>query len=177
MRVWHDWRAYRIKFAKSDADVPPELLEMSSDELCTWISRFIHEVRKQDKSPYPGETLYQIICGIQRYLRGNGFAEVDFFSSGKFRALKNVLDGRMKELRREGVGVDKNHTEAITEEEEMILWEKGLLGEHSPVVLRDTMVWFCGMFFALRGGKELRELKVSQITIHETTDGRKYLEY
>ena len=79
MRVWHDWRAHRIKFAKSDADVPPELLKMSPDELCTWISRFIYEVRKQDKSPYIGETLYQLICGIQRHLRGNSFPDVDFF--------------------------------------------------------------------------------------------------
>ena len=52
---------------------------MSPDELCTWISRFIYKVRKQDKSPYTGETLYQLICGIQRHLRGNGFPDVDFF--------------------------------------------------------------------------------------------------
>ena len=48
------------------------------------------------------------------------------------------------------------------------MWEKGLLGEHSPVVLRDTIVWFCGMFFCGKG---------SQIATHEMTDGRKYIEY
>ena len=81
------------------------------------------------------------------------------FSSSKFRALKSILDGRMKELRRESVGVDRNHTEAITEEEEMILWEKGLPGEHSPVVLRDTIVWFCGMFFCGKGWEGVEGVK------------------
>ena len=118
------------------------MLKMSSDELCLWIGRFIHEVRRQDKLPYMGESLYQIVCGLQRYMRENGYPEIDFFSDAKFRYLKNVLDSRMKQLRKDGVGTDKNQAEPISSEEDL-LWKKSLLGEHSPVALRNLAMWDC----------------------------------
>ena len=37
------------------------------------------------------------------------------------------------------MGVNKQQSEVITYEEEEKLWHKGLLGEDSPDVLRDTM--------------------------------------
>ena len=84
------------------------------------------------------------------------------YSNSMFRLLKNVLDSCMKHLWEEGVRVDKNQAETIIEEGEDILWTKGLLREHSLVVLCDTMVWLCGMFLALRDGAELRGLKRNQ---------------
>ena len=72
--------------------------------------------------------------------------------------MRENLDGRMKLLRQAGVGVHKNQAEPITAEEDS-LWRKGLLGDDSLDTLRNTMVWMCGLYFALRGGKELRSLR------------------
>ena len=83
----------------------------------------------------------------------------------------------MKGLRKSGVGINKQQSEAITYEEEETLWQKGILGDDRPDVLRDTMVWMCGMFFALRGGGELRQLKMQQLSIKLLSNGDKYLQY
>ena len=74
-----------------------------------------------------------------------------------------------------GYGISRR-TDVITVAEEEILWEKGILGSHSPDILRDTMVYMCGLF-ALCGGSELRSLQRQQITIEKLSSGERYLLY
>uniref|UniRef100_A0A1X7U213 ZMYM2-like/QRICH1 C-terminal domain-containing protein n=1 Tax=Amphimedon queenslandica TaxID=400682 RepID=A0A1X7U213_AMPQE len=57
---------------------------------------------------------------------------------------------------------------------EKILWEKGMLGEGSPHKLLKTMIFMCGIYFALRSGQEHRDLKFSQIKQKEI-DGKECL--
>ena len=48
----------------------------------------------------------------------------------------------MKRMCSQGVvGVKRKRAEPISIEKEEILWEKGLLGEDSPKVLLDTMIY------------------------------------
>ena len=62
---------------------------------------------------------------------------------------------------------------------EDILWEKGLLGDHSPQVLSDTMVYLIGLCFALRSGEEHRHLHFNpaQIELVEKPGTTAYLLY
>ena len=55
----------------------------------------------------------------------------------------------------------KKKAEVITEEMEEILWQKGLLGDHSPHVLLNTMVYLIGFYFALRSGEEHRRYDIN----------------
>ena len=172
--VWLAWRESRIK---QSLEYPPVLLDMSDEELCKWLGKFLYEARMQDGSEYGGESLYQLFCGIQRFLRMNGRPDIDFLTDTKFRILKNTLDARMKSLTRAGVGVERNRSEPISVDEEEMLWSKGMLGDSSPDILRDTMVYMCGLYFALRGGMELRQLTRKQLSIHELSNGDRYIQY
>jgi hypothetical protein len=53
---------------------------------------------------------------------------------------------------------------AITEENEQILWEKGLLGDHTAKSLMNTMYFYNGKLFGLRS-KERRDLRFSNFRV------------
>ena len=109
--------------------------------------------------------------------RGNGRL-VDFFQDPGFSTFRASLDAEMKRLAREGVGSKKKKAEIITEEEEL-LWVKGVLGDETPQRLLDTMVFYNGLYFALRSCQEHRQLrrKPCQIEVVERPDTRPYLLY
>ena len=114
------------------------------------------KVSPSNRSPHP------------RYIKDSLFAE--------FRA---TLDAKLKRLQRLGIGSKTKQAEPLTEEEEEILWQKGLLGDHTPQALLNTMVFMNGLYFALHSGREHRELRFdsSQISLVERDGQRPYLEY
>ena len=58
----------------------------------------------------------------------------------------------------------------MSEDEENKLWKLRVLGDSSPRVLLDTMVFSTGKNFSLRSGKENRNLKFSQLTLEPADD-------
>ena len=94
----------------------------------------------------------------------------------EFSSFKRVLDSEMKSLQGLGLGSNIKRAEPISRNEEEILWEKGILGNSSPQVLLDTMVYKCGVFFALRNGQELRDLQFSQFKLTEK-ESHKFIVY
>ena len=114
-----------------------------------------------------------------RYVRMNGM-NVDFFKDKEFSKFRNILDSEMKRLQAVGLGTGQRKAEVISFEDEELMWEKGILGDDNPQSLLDTMMLFMnGLYFALRGGKEHRQLRhhPSQIKLIEKPGERAYLIY
>ena len=84
----------------------------------------------------------------------------------------------MKERAQQGIGVDVNQANLITQEPENYLWEHGFLGIENAELLRDTLVWVLGVQFALRAGKEHRNLRLrnSQLSLQCDKLGREFLQ-
>ena len=53
------------KYAENSFDSFSRLCDMSTEEISSWLSVFVFEVRRQDEKPYPGSTLKHILPGIQ----------------------------------------------------------------------------------------------------------------
>ena len=140
---------------------------------------FILEVRKQDSSVFPLASLHHITAGLMRHLRWNGRPQVNLFCDCDFHDFRASLNAEMKKLEREGVEAKKRQAEVLTEANEELMWSKGLLGDTTPQSLLDTVIFYNRLFFALRSGKEHRQLRSSpcQIQVIEHQGERPYLRY
>lgn len=116
-----------------------------------------------------------IVCGVMRYLRGNT-PEIDFFKDAEFVSFVASLNAEMKRLQSNGT---HKQAEPITMEEEELMWESKVLGDHCPQALLNTIIYMNGLYFALRSGEEHRSLRRSpcQIEIVERPGERAYLVY
>ena len=86
----------------------------------------------------------------------------------------------MKRLQGKGIGSRKRQAEPLTEEEEEILWSKGVLGDHSPEALLNTIIFMNGLYFALRSVKEHQDLRFHEsqfISIVHHDGACSFLEY
>ena len=80
-----------------------------------------------------------------------------------FREMHAIMDAYFRELHKDGVGAEVNHTSVISTDEECKLWEEGVLGVDTPESLLRAVFYYNGKSLCLRGGKEHRSLKISQI--------------
>ena len=114
-----------------------------------------------------------------RHLRWNGQATIDFFKDEQFVNFRDSLDSEMKKLQSNGTSLKKRQAEVLTEDEEDLLWKKGLLGDKTPQALLNTIIFHNGLYFALRSGKEHRQLRSDpcQIEVIERPGERSYLKY
>ena len=80
------------------------------------LTKFVHEICKQDGTYYPPNTLYQICVGVQRYLRENGFEGLKIFQDSQYKAFQDSLDARMKNLTRSGLGITVKQAKPILED-------------------------------------------------------------
>ena len=180
VKVWKEWALARNTRLLSDEEpFRSTFCELTLPEMDFWLSRFILEVRKKNGDPYPPNTLYQLICGLQRQLREHGRADIKLFDNPSLHGFRSTLDGEMRRLNGTGNYLNKKQAQPITQEQENRLWELGLLGDHNAQVLLNTIVYQVGYFFALRSGNEHRRLRhsPSQIQVYEPPGDHAYLVY
>ena len=141
------------------------LSSKDTDEISRVLRLFVLEVRKVDGERYPPGSIRNLVSGINRELTKNGahFSIMDK-SDRRFRQLHLTLDSVSSELHRSGVGADKKSAVVISSEVENMCWNVGSLGWSSPRILQQTVFFYTGLQFVLRGVTEQHDLKVAQLT-------------
>ena len=59
----------------SSLEIP--LVPMDALSVNYWLTKFVQEVAKPSKERYPPKTLYQIVCGLSRFMEKNN-EKLDF---------------------------------------------------------------------------------------------------
>lgn len=183
VRMFNDWKACRNQrvVEHPELEISPircELVEMTVDELCYSLSRFVLEVRNRKGLEYSAQTLYEAVISLQMFLSTKG-REMKFLQDEAFLTFRNTMDARMKELTASGTRAPKKQASVIAEDDEERMWQTGILGSDNPTKLVETLLYKIGLHFALRAGSEHRQLRYpnSQIVLLEDNDGRRFLRY
>ena len=112
-------------------------------------------------------------------MRNANHGDINLFEDSNFTEFHGVLDSKLKQLNRTGEYLEKKRAGVITVEMEEKLWENGVVGDHSPQVLVDTVLYLIGLNFALRSGEEHCHLLhfPSQICVVNTEGTVPYIMY
>ena len=88
--VWQSGRENKAVMCESNPfsldlhnlqNLETELCSMTARTLNFWLIKFVQEVCEKDGKPYPGRTVYQIICSLKRHLDENGRAEANMLNA------------------------------------------------------------------------------------------------
>ena len=112
--------------------------KVSASELDKVLQHFFAELKKQDGSDYEPDSLRTMLGALDRHFRNIGH-ECRIIKDKEFAECRQVLNGKAIELREMGKGKRKNKADIITEEEEEIMWKKGVLGDGDPASLNYTV--------------------------------------
>ena len=173
--AWKKVRNERYPF-----NLVPDDLFTSSDPaiLNTHLSRFVLETRKANGEFYPPKTLHQLLCGVLRHMRDINPGCLNFLDKkySRFKALHGTMDAHFHYLHSTGIGREVKHARVLIKDDEDKLWSKGIMNTNTPKALRNAVFYTVGKMFSLRGGIEMRNLKISQIQRHTNPDRYVYTE-
>ena len=155
--------------------------ELTKRDLCDALCKFITQIRKYSNEDYPKNSLEELIISIQMFLKTKRIEWRLLNESDEiFVELYNITDNVMKQRRKKGMGLVK-HSTPISTTLENDMWKKGILGEHAPKVLCQTVLYLIGVNFALFGASEHKQLRRPgfgpQIMYTTDTDGVPCLVY
>ncbi|XP_071123986.1 uncharacterized protein KIAA1958-like [Mytilus edulis] len=163
--VFNAWRNYRT----SRGEGIPEIEEFSVVGVNKVLSRFIVEVRKKNGDFYPPKSLYLLSVGLLRSIRDAGIS-MNFMDErdDTFLRFRRVLDSQMKSYH----GMTTKQADPISQEQELMLWEKEIVGYDSSAALLIGVFFYNCKLFGMRGRIEHHSLDTSQINIGTDDKGK-----
>ncbi|KAI4817450.1 hypothetical protein KUCAC02_010851 [Chaenocephalus aceratus] len=126
-----------------------DILRCSAAELSDSLCRFITEVKRPDGEPYPPDGLFYLCLSIQQHLFENARME-NIFSDLTYSKFSTMF-----------TQILKSYIHSRVEEE--FLWECKQLGAYSPIVLLNTLLFFCCKYFGFTTVEQHRQLSFAHV--------------
>uniref|UniRef100_A0A3Q1FWC0 Uncharacterized LOC110963615 n=2 Tax=Acanthochromis polyacanthus TaxID=80966 RepID=A0A3Q1FWC0_9TELE len=164
VEAWKRW----IQWRESQTDLGPvsshsvrlrtDILRCSAVDLSGGLYRFIKEVKQPDGEPYSPDGLFYLCLSIQKHLLENGRGE-NIFTDAIYNKFSTKITKLLKHFQ-PSVASDGSIDSPVKEE---FLWDCKQVGSFSPMVLLNTMLFFCCKYFGFTTVKEHRQLSFAQI--------------
>ncbi|KAM4538768.1 zinc finger MYM-type protein 4-like isoform 2-T2 [Odontesthes bonariensis] len=160
---WIQWRqtqpnTEQPRFGSRPLELKEDILRCTTAELSYGLCCFITEVKRPNGEPYSPDSLFYLCLGIQQYLFENGRVENIFMDRfyGKFSTeFTNMLRGFKPAVTASGY----IHSRV----EEGFLWDCKQLGAYSPIVLLNTLLFFCCKYFGFTTVEQHRQLSFAHV--------------
>ena len=156
---WHNYSNSQENLINITCDLD-DISTISCESLIFALCRFITEMRKLDGSEFPGKTLCDIHVCVQFHLKTLGFSW-KLINEGGFKDVRFTVDNVMKLQTSQGIGLSVKQAQILSEFDEDLLWNLGLLGSSNPETLLNTMMFVIGKGFSLRAGHETKKFERS----------------
>lgn len=160
---WVQWRGAQTNLQKPRLGSRPmelkeDVLQCTTAELSLGLTFFISELKRPNGEPYSPDSLFYLCLGIQQHLFNNGRVEnifMDRFYS-KFSA-----DFTKKLSGFKPIVTSSGYVHSRVEEE--FLWDCKQLGAYSPIVLLNTLLFFCCKYFGFTTVEQHRQLSFAHV--------------
>ena len=123
------------------------------------------ECHDADGGAYQPCTIRALLSGLNHVLHIN---KAPFFILDKHnpecQELSNTLNVLCSNLHRKGIGSEKHSAPVVRPEDELLFWEKDLLGYGSPRSLQRTVFFYVGLHFTLHGVQQQHDLVARQFS-------------
>ena len=86
------------------------------------------------------------------HLQKGRASTINIFSDPRLEAFHNVCDHEIRRLNQKGIGAEAKHIEAISKDDEAILWDSNVLDITTPAGLLNCVFFYNGKNLCLRGG-------------------------
>ena len=148
--MFDDWKLFRNsqEHLKTYECYLDDISTLSQKAFCEAICRFLTKVKKIDGSEFPAKTLYEIVICLQFWIETKGLSW-KLISDKEFSDVKFTLDNLMKARTAAGIGVSVRKAEALSVDQEELLWCSGVLGTQNPEILLHTLIYLVGLHCTL----------------------------
>ncbi|KAF1375130.1 hypothetical protein PFLUV_G00236280 [Perca fluviatilis] len=164
VKAWKSWVQQRNKHQRESnpVDIKEDILQCDSAELSYALSCFIREVRRPNGETYSPDSIFYLCLGIQQYLFMEGRIE-NIFNDPLYSQFATKISGMLHlwkpKLLPNGGTVSSRIVESY-------LWECKQLGAYSPIVLLNTLLFFCTKNFRFTTLAQHQSLSFTNFTRH-----------
>ncbi|XP_029919162.1 zinc finger MYM-type protein 4 isoform X2 [Myripristis murdjan] len=160
---WIQWRETqpnleKPRFGSRLMELKEDVLHCTTAELSYGLCRFIAEVKRPNGEAYSPDSLFYLCLGIQKHLFENGRVE-NIFTDIFYSKFSMEFTRMLKEFKPSITATGYIHSRV----EEEYLWDCKQLGAYSPIVLLNTLLFFCCKFFGFTTVEQHRQLSFAHV--------------